>query len=636
MNNRKTLINVFLGLLLIASDAKAQNWDVSLIPDSLKNGRQVSVVRLYDVSYKASSPTEGICHYHSVVTILNKRGDNMGSWMDFFQDGHETLGSFSGKLYDAKGDIIKKIKQKEISNYRISEHIATDTQRSYVESPSVVSYPYTIEYEWDVKYTNGVISYPLYSPLNGEYQSFQGGTYTLSINSGTEIDYRVSHLPVECEKTTSEGYDVYKWTVPARNAIISDSYEEEAFYRYPKILAHPRSFSYGKYPGRMDSWTTLGDWSCGLAKDRDVLPLEEKEKVHLLTDNLSTNKEKIEALYNYLGKKSRYVAINLGIGGWQPMTATEVSKTGFGDCKALSNFMHSMLKEIGIGSDLVLISTRYKDLLPDFPNFMQLNHMILCVPEPDTLWIDCTASSILPFGTVPTSLRGNECILVKPEGSEIARIPAMKDGENKYKMTADIILDESLNMKSAHYSSNCYGRYFQSMIGLEKKDDKAKSDAVNDIIDLGNCKLSNVVVKSVTDSIPYMNIECDFTASYGRKNGSRLFIPANPFTSVSKPKFKEGRTTPIVVRNTMLYEDCIKIHIPEGVTVEGIPSSEALITEFGSMAVVYKQTEDNVLEISQMTVLKSGRYSIEKKDEFIQFYEKVHKSLASTIVLKKN
>ena len=621
-------------LMAVASGVFAQDWNVNLIPDSLKNGSQTSVVRLCEITYTALPYKEGTAHFHTVVTVLNKRGDKFGAWSETTSDNRTALVNFCGKLYGANGKVIQKIKKSEIKTSRYSEYVATGTQTHYVESPTVMSYPYTIEYEWDLKYTGGILSYPTFSPIDGEGQSMQEATYTLNVDKGTDVIYREMMTTAKCVKTTEGNRDVYKWTMPAHKAIVEGSYEPYALYRYPIVLAHARDFSYGKYNGKFDNWNTFGKWSYDLTVGRDVLPQSEKDMVHSLTDNLATNKEKIEALYNYLGKKTRYVAIMLGIGGWQPMTAEEVSKTGFGDCKALSNFMHSMLKEVGIKSHITLISTKYSDLMPDFPNFQQLNHAILCVPDADTLWIDCTAADYLPFGSVPVSLRGHECILLKENGGEMVRIPAITASENTYKVTADITFDETMTMTGAHYSADCYGRYFQSMLGVTKKDDKAKSDALNNILDLSNSKLSNIIFENVSGDKPHVHTECDFVASYGQKNGSRLFVPMNLFTSVSKPKFKEGRITPIVVYSPANYADSIRIHLPANASLEGQIEPVNLQTEFGSFSSTCTLGDDKVLVIVQNVTLNSGVFPIEKKEQFAEFYEKVSKGLRSIVVIK--
>ncbi len=75
-------------------------------------------------------------------------------------------------------------------------------------------------------------------------------------------------------------------------------------------------------------------------------------KVHELTDHLTDKRQKVFALYDYLQKNTRYISVQLGIGGWQPFPADYVATKRYGDCKALSNFMVALLKEAGIKAQL--------------------------------------------------------------------------------------------------------------------------------------------------------------------------------------------------------------------------------------------------------------------------------------------
>ncbi|HEY4148413.1 MAG TPA: transglutaminase-like domain-containing protein [Chitinophagaceae bacterium] len=88
---------------------------------------------------------------------------------------------------------------------------------------------------------------------------------------------------------------------------------------------------------------------------RDQLPDEAKKKIHALTDSLHNEREKINAVYRFLQQNTHYVSIQLGIGGWQPFDAAYVYNKRYGDCKALSNYMVAMLREIGISGNSVLI-----------------------------------------------------------------------------------------------------------------------------------------------------------------------------------------------------------------------------------------------------------------------------------------
>ena len=117
-----------------------------------------------------------------------------------------------------------------------------------------------------------------------------------------------------------------------------------------------------------------------------MLPEKLKQKITDLTKECKTDKDKIKALYNYMGDNTRYVSIQIGIGGLQPMEASKVFSTGFGDCKALSNYMMAMLQETGIPAYNTIINSKSESLFEDFASAGQTDHEILTVPlENDTL-----------------------------------------------------------------------------------------------------------------------------------------------------------------------------------------------------------------------------------------------------------
>ena len=80
----------------------------------------------------------------------------------------------------------------------------------------------------------------------------------------------------------------------------------------------------------------------------------------------------------------RYVAIEIGIGGFQPHPATQIFRARYGETADKATLLSSMLKEAGINSYYVIIDTRRGAVDPDMPG-PWFNHAILAVAlPPDT------------------------------------------------------------------------------------------------------------------------------------------------------------------------------------------------------------------------------------------------------------
>src|SRR6185295_15281183 len=138
---------------------------------------------------------------------------------------------------------------------------------------------------------------------------------------------------------------------------------------HPRVLTSPIEFEVEGYHGSIKEWEDISKFSYTLNKGRDLLPESEKEKVRELLKGENDTYEKIRKLYEYMQSKTRYVSIQLGLGGWQTIEAKEVVAKGYGDCKALSNYMKALLNTAGIPAYIALISpgSEPRTLYQDFP-----------------------------------------------------------------------------------------------------------------------------------------------------------------------------------------------------------------------------------------------------------------------------
>ena len=140
------------------------NYDVSLIPDSLKTNAHV-VIRAEDRSLTVYSPSKALYKEHTAVTILDDAGKG---WLQFAatSDAFQKLEDADLFLYDAHGVQLQHIRQKEMSIDGYDAELVTDGKTTFfgVNAPS---YPVTLEIDCTFSY-KGLINYPDFELNNTE------------------------------------------------------------------------------------------------------------------------------------------------------------------------------------------------------------------------------------------------------------------------------------------------------------------------------------------------------------------------------------------------------------------------------------------------------------------------------------
>src|SRR5260370_28762415 len=94
---------------------------------------------------------------------------------------------------------------------------------------------------------------------------------------------------------------------------------------------------------------------------------EIKQKTAALAASAPSQLQNMRTLAQFVQHDIRYVAIELGIGGWQPHPASDVFTHRSGDCKDKATLMRSMLRELGVASYYVVINTQRGSVTPPTP-----------------------------------------------------------------------------------------------------------------------------------------------------------------------------------------------------------------------------------------------------------------------------
>lgn len=158
-----------------------------------------------------------------------------------------------------------------------------------------------------------------------------------------------------------------------------------------------------------------------LIQDRDVLDVSTIEKIKSLVAGVTNPIEKAKIVYKFVQDKTRYISVQIGIGGWEPIAANQVDKVGYGDCKGLTNYTKALLDAVGITSYFTLVYAQQKrNIVKDFSS-MQGNHAILNIPNNgNDIWLECTSQTI-SFGFLGDFTDDRDVLVVTPEGGIIKK-----------------------------------------------------------------------------------------------------------------------------------------------------------------------------------------------------------------------
>ncbi len=635
MNKYLSLLLTCLIIFNLSAWAKKNEikYPVSSISDELKKNAH-TVVRLNETLFTVESIKKATIKNHQVITILNKNGE-YASKKSVGYDKLMALKSFKIHIYDAEGKLIKKAKSSDIKDYSATSGgtLFDDNRVKYYEALQN-DYPFTIEYEYEREF-NGILNYPEWRAINAYNRSVEQAEFTINIPQDLKMRTKTYHFNGEHHKTSSNGIDTYIWRVDNIKAFKSEPFSPDFNDIVPRVVPAPVEFEMEGFKGSQETWADFGKWDNQLIKDRDNLPIETIEKVKELTANCKSDYEKIEILYEYMQSKTRYVGIQLGIGGWQPFPAETVDKLGYGDCKALSNYMKALLKAVDIPSNYTSIRAgsgeHYFD--KDFVK-SQFNHIILMVPMPkDTIWLECT-SQTSPCGFLGSFTNDRDALVHTEEGGKLIHTPVYHADQNTQITNANVIIDINGHAK-ASVIRDYKGLQYENLKGIYDDGPEDQKKALYKSIRLSDFSIEKLKLEQNKKRLPESKLELDLSIKkYLSKAGNRMFMPLNIINrSTYIPKKIKERKFPIEEDYAYCDTDTIQYTLPENMLIENLPKAVNLETEFGKYSTQI-EVKDNIVTYIRNQEMYTWQFPAEKYEALRKFYKTIAKSDKAKLILK--
>ncbi len=623
MRSKLFLIALLAAHVVFAADPV---FPVSAIPEDLTKN-MYGVIREEIFEFRVLAKDKSSYRVREVITILNPNGKRLSEKVVGYDKTRRIL-SLKAAIYDANGKLIRKVKPSEIYDRSAYDGFSlfSDNRIKYIDLTHNV-FPYTVEFEYEVE-NKFLYSFPTWHLYNDDEVSIQRSVYTILYPPELKPRYKTVNA-TEPTKTIIGSNESLEWVYtnfkPQRWEKLSPALERIV----PTVLAGPVDFEYGGYPGKMDSWENFGKWQWSLNAGRDQLSEATVQKVKTLTEGKS-DYEKIKILYEFLQSKTRYVSIQVGIGGLQPFEARVVDEMGYGDCKALSNYMVALLKEVGIKGyyTTIMAGEGEGDVFTDFPND-QSNHIIVAVPhKKDTVWLECT-SQTTPFGYLGRFTQNRYGHLIAENGSKLVRTPAFSADNDVLVRKAAVTMGTNgrgsaavvTRYRGARYDDAHVGHYTMSAADAQKT--WIQKNVRIPAFDIQTYSMKTIYEDRAPVALVSVNLSLPNLATV---SGKRIFLTPNLMNRNSfVPEKVERRTHKVVVSVPFTDIDTIEYQIPEDIFPEFLPEPVTIKSSFGEYESRFVVDQGKVIYFRRLKI-NSGEFPAESYQELIDFYRSITKA----------
>jgi len=405
------------------------------------------------------------------------------------------------------------------------------------------------------------------------------------------------------------------------------------------------------------SWQEMGNWYRNLTSGRRDASAEIKQQAATLTASANTPLDKMKALAQFVQHDIRYVAIELGIGGWQPHAAPEVFTHRYGDCKDKATLLSSMLSQIGVESYYVVINSERGFVTPEMPaNVGGFDHVVLAIKLPGNaadpsliatmdhprlgkiLFYDPT-NELTPFGQIGGYLQANYGLLVTPEGGELVALPKQPSTMNSVRRTAKLTLDQAGKLKGEVNETRIGDRAWSERWRLRTVTKDA--DRIKPIEDLlaGSLSLFHVThatVLNLSQTDQPFGFSYSFEAENYAKNAGGLLLIRPRVLGIKSSALletKEPRKFAIEFEGPSRDTDTFEITIPPGYEVDDLPPPVDADYTFASY---HSKTEvkGNVIDYTRTFEVKELSVPVAQAEDLRKFYRIIAGDERNTVVLK--
>lgn len=622
--------------VLVAFCCKAQSeFSYLTIPKDLTKQAN-AVIRKDSTSVEVTGVNKMRVYSEFTITVLNELGSKYAQAVEFY-DKNTRVKNQEAYIYDGFGNQIEKFKRGDFEDISAisSGDLYTDNRYKYLEY-TPTEYPYTLHYISEVETTETAFIQPWF-PVPGRYIGVEQSIYNFKNLAGIPFRHKeVNFDGYDIEKQVSESGILYSFS--NIQAIPDEELSPNLEYLVPGVRIALNRFSLVNVTGEADNWKDFGKWQHeNLISGLDELPQSTRDEISKLVAGVPNEKEKVKLIYDYVQNKTRYISVQLGIGGWKPYPASDVDKLGYGDCKGLTNYTKALLASQGINAyySVVHAGSSKKNIESDFAA-MQGNHVILNVPlEGEEIWLECT-SQTMPFNFLGDFTDDRDVLVVGEGGGEIKRTPAYLNEDNLQSSKGTFMVSED-GAFSGTVEIRSLGYQYDRAFVLEDMDNSERDKHFKSYWDSHKeLNIREAVLNNDRDSIVFTQKVTMSSENYVSFVNEKFIFRPNAFNANNYiPKKYKNRRHPFILNRGYKDVDQYTFTVPEGYTPDFLPEPVELETKFGKYSASVVAGEGSEYHYYRELIIFDGIFPADEYESYRAFRRKIKKNDNTKVVFVK-
>jgi len=550
-----------------------------------------------------------------IIRIINRSGEDYGN-VSINYNRDNPITNLNGWIMDRNGNIIRYLKNKEITE---SNTVSSSFYTDYFTKKFTLKhneYPYYIAYTYQIT-EKQYLSIAHWHPAIALDVPTLSASLTLRHPEDLKLNVIQNNIN-NPEIISSAGIITHRW-----NAIYDGKLKVEIFcpdpWDYlPAVQIIPIDFEYG-LPGSNSSWEEFGDWQYKLNAGLDELPESEKKYVQAQIIDIKDKRELVRTLYHYLQDNTRYVNVQIGIGGLKPYPASYVAQNKFGDCKALSIFMKALLKYAGIESYYVLVAAgespgKFYYNIP----FLQFNHAMIAVPiGNDTIWLENTNNS-LPFGYYGVFTQNRTALMIDGGKSRLVNIPPLKPERiaNSRNFHFDITEDGATNVRAVfNFKGGEFEAFNNLLMNFPKED---QNERIHTLLPFPAFDLHDWEMTKKGRDADYITLSVSAEINQIVNPIGDQFYFSFQQAGIPNIEMPQARKLPVRIPYPIVIYDTLTYQLPSRNQFVEIPNDIILETRYGKYAIKF-MTHGNLLTIYRQILLNPIQIANSEYPDFYKF-----------------